>query len=1027
MNATPIDRNSFTFNSGKAPQQLTNTNSAVLPQIILESGKRKQLSAPNETEPQLKKAKIEPISSSSELPEPFVKLPAELICHLVSFFAFEDLLNFELSFKEAQNYTSDYWKRERVLRHLNFPFVLCTGLVGEKQRYIFVASIVSFIFEIFEETLTLERAHKIQEKYSYIMSRFPTIHQIILEDLSRKLCQNYCDFEDRVLNSFIFENSLNPKAAGEIFLLGFRLTIAGQNPYDYFKKAVQNGVTVAGLFYANPSVINNMPQVLELATLCADQGDHRALDKVLHYWPGMAAGLQQGKLYPSLLLNNMWEAFAEDEEKVFALSRQALSAYGRDAPASLYECVARTWMIKGRSDMAKPLLQKALAAYGKNPSAQILIKAAKVNYRSGNYLEAERFCEQFDQKKKDHWKASFNEASKITALVKMALKKYDEALNFLVICKSQNWQDEGLERIAFVQTKRKKYKKADRIYAKIKASTPWILFHRAYVKFKLGNFQESATIFQKALNDFDEDTKHFYRRKALLCRRADKFFVNQFAFVKGNPGLLLAAAYNKELLKQYSEADQLYDQARNLLGDRVEVDTLSKAMHLKLNLKKYAEADKILEDALKIHEIGKLNSLILSIVEAKMLAGDLAEADRLFDLIPTRNIKPLHRIAYKIKMKKWSDADAIFEKLKPNPLPLTFRMEWAYVKTKLEQWKEADEIYMKNLDGICSARDLYCAAYTKFRLNQFSEASTLFSKAVLNTSGETDRDLFENADQFFNFLKEQEALSVEALAAFGRLKYLLNKFEEADHIFEQLIGSSEVKSVTLLCASEVKMALKEFTKANELIDQALKIYGNEVQLRIWCNAAFYKRKCGKIRDANRLFDQVFEKFSDKIEFKRLLDMVHIKSILKMWNQAEQIADVILNSSKKIDFQDLLKIATVKTKLGRPEAEALMKKALRKLDMNNISHLNALAAAKTDLWQLNEADEIYEKCLQDATKKIPAHFFANWAYVKLHLGEIEKSVELYDQAIAKGAILNELSLEAMHEAKALLEASKEKLN
>lgn len=980
--------------------------------IILQNNKRKALSSTNNTEPKLKKAKIESISptyqQSNEPFFPLLELPAELICHLVSFFAFEDILNFELSFKIAKSYTTDFWKRELRVRHLDFSFFLADQLTDQKERFIFVASIVSYIFDVPNKPLTLKRAGALQNKYSYPMQRFPDLRQIILEDLFRLTNPNgYCDFEDRSLNSTIYENAIKPGIAGEAFIEGLKILRKAKS-YAFFKKAAENGATVAGLFFVSMIDYGDQSKVLKLATICARQNDHRVLDKALQEDPKLSKVKKlKGKSYPSLLLHEMCESLKKDDnrEKVFKLAQRAIPAYGHKVPGKLYECLAKAYVKEKRKTKAALFYQKALASYGKNVPPKVIFKAANSLFQVENYFEADRLCARFPYQRKGNLvttssmnKDLFYRSLKISAKVKVALKSYKEALIFFKSLVTSD-SKKKMEGMAFIKSKMGKYRKSEKIYhrvlekfRKLKEDT---LCNIADVKFRLGKFEESLKFYHSA---FPFKAKH--------AKKAEKLFSQQLIAGNNHPDFLLMAAKNKELLKHYSEADELYDQCRQILGNQISQDVLIAAGLVKLKVEKFAEAEEILQLSLSIFgRTMAFNGLIHELAKEKMALEDWLGADLLFDLIQ--------------KDSEASDSERMLF------------LDWALVKTKLKNWGEAYSLYYKYFDidemTILNRSHIYSYAYAASRKGKIKEAAHLFKQAIDNTSSKTlvDPKLLKKAENFLNDLTPSEPLNFENLSYIAKIKFLLKDFKGSDEIYEQLVTFPEATHFTFFYASQVKAALNELKKSEEFLDEALKLKltKNKIDYEIWSWAASFKKRLGKIREANRLYDDLFEEYGINMKFSHLRQMLFIKCELNMWHQADQICQKLLKiSTTEPNFYFLISIATVKTKLGRPEAAHMMHKALKKFDKTNVNHLNYMAISKAHLAKFDEADTIFEKIKDRFSENYPPHFLYNWAYVKLQLNQFEKSVELYDQAVAKEDRISDLALESMNKAKALLEES-----
>lgn len=935
-------------------------------------GKRKDAPKQEEKEPELKRVKKEQKILLDDN-EPFYGLPNELVCHIISFFALKEILNFELTFRAAQNYTSNFWKREIGIRHLAFPFSLCESTFSEKERLIFVASIVSYIFDVGVKTSSdfdFEKVAALKKKYSYPMARFPKIRQIILEDLFKfSNPMQYCDFEDRVLNSTIYEKALEG-TAGEIFVLAIKSKRRGMISPPYFKTAVEHGATVAGLFFV--TFVNHPDKKfgLEMATLCADQGDNRALDKVLIENPGFAEekGLKD-KSYPSTLLGEMYETLkADDADHVIHLSRKAIRAYGRNVPGELYKWLAKAYYRTGEFRKAISFYQKAITAFGSKVPHRLVLRAAKLNYRE-NYFIADRICRLFPYERKGNSITApfmnqklFHKSLKISGRIKIALKDYKEALIFF---KNAPDAKSKLEEIAFIKKKWGKFSKAEKIYERIKKefTISENIPHNCYtirekkffcdladVKFRLGKFEESAKYYQLAF-PFED---HY-------AKKADECFTQQLAAGENQPNFLKMAAKNKESLKQYEAADQLYDQIRQTLQDKIPPETLERACTVKLKLKKDREAEEIMNQLLSSYnESYCCETLILKMAKKKLKLKDWVVADKLFGLLP------------KEEYKSEDEED----------LPVRAHyLDWAFVKTKLERWDEAYALYNNHFtmlyDESKVKHHIYSYAEAALQTKGIQEALYLFEWAVRSSSPRTplDPELLKKADNFFTDLVQNELSNlnnlthlakIKFLSHLAKIKFLLRDFETANEIYEQLLASPEANPLLIFYASQVKIALKELTKAEELLDQALKLSGEKEisgnYYEIWAQGAAFKRKIGKVEEANRLYDRLFKDFGKKMKLSHLKEFLSLKTSLGMWHQADQICQKILHKpqEEKWSFELFISLATVKTKLEKPEANHFMKKALKKLDENNVSHLNALALSKKYLKQFDEADQIYQK-------------------------------------------------------------------
>lgn len=929
---------------------------------ILNNGKHKLESSTHEEEPDLKRSKIESVS-------PLLGLPNELICYLVAFFSLKDLLNFELSFKEAKNYTVDFWKRKSAICHLDFPFALCEDLADEKERVVFVSSLVHYIFDTTKYHLSLEEADALQKKYSYPMSRFPMIRQIILEDLFRMTNgDEICDFADISLNSTIYQNAVRG-VAGEAFLRGWKSIRRGFHGYGYIKKAVIGGATVAGLYATTFSKIPR-EKVLKLAILCADRNDHQALDQLLSNYPEMAQ-LLEGKPYPSLLCRRIVELRDSKEyTKIIPLSRQAFSAYGRNVPGLLYECVGDAYFHQNEFGNAAIFYRCAIQPHGEKIPFGLLLKAVKANTFLKNYEEAELFCKKFSFEPigkrvfVNHYnKDEVQEALEYVGLVKMGLKKYEEALFYFNNFKRGDPNKRKLELRALAKLKLKRYEEADLLYSRIsekfgKIDSVSTLCEIAHLRFKLNQLQESVRYYQCAFHLSEENSPIPYKR-------ANRLFTQLLEKGENHPNILSMAAKTKMQLKEYVEADLLYGRLHQILKDKTSKETLSDAAIVKLHLKKYPEAD------------------------------------QLFDLIPEDAFE-IERYRNKIQLEKWNEAEVIIqkfvEKLKlsgQSALPELRTL--AYVKSKLGKWEEADALFKQYCltENDCPIANLYNNAFIKFRLNQIEIATDLFKKAIKITISVEDQFL-NQTEEFFQFLAKEKPLVVDELEALGKLNYLLKNFEEADKIYAQILSSPEIEPITLVYASHVKYELKEYELSEELLDQALGICKNNINFEIWLKAASLKRLLGDIDETNRLFDQLMPKFAAGLNLGMLEEILFVKMKLKKWNQAQQISAMILKKfSNSISFVTLVAITTVKIKLGLPESKELLKKVHDETDESNINHLIALAVLHLDLEQFEESDNIFKK-IQGSIEEMSYTVLINWTIVKFHLGQLEETVALYEQ-------------------------------
>lgn len=500
------------------------------------------------------------------------------------------------------------------------------------------------------------------------------------------------------------------------------------------------------------------------------------------------------------------------------------------------------------------------------------------------------------------------------------------------------------------------------------------------------------------------------RALQLLIKKKSSLADELFSEGKFYPAVLVAKGDSLVLSEKSNLAIEYYEKAVLAYGKRAPAGLFQTLALLYASFQDFTRSEEYLQKGIDLLEKHVDSGILHNLAHVKYSLGKLSEAERL----NLRSIRSSSRndpnlsvylslgIRIKIHLGKFKGAEILNarkKKLIVKEHLLEIYIDEGFLKCSLKKYREADAIYEKLFSEFGLEQDprtLFLAAHVKYLLDDLDSAENLYNRGfscVVQDMEKFERHYFENAERFFESKLNQADVTKETIKNAAKNKALLNKYEEADHLFDQAIEAyaSDVPANLLLSAAKVKLQLKKYDEADEILKKSYDLRGEKASLSLLSLLAHSKLHRGLLEEADQLFSNIILLSENHATVLDLDGAINVKIKREQWRHA----DVLLSLVKR---QNLVNLTF------------------------SLIYNSALVHMHFKRWRM--ADIFFNRLnlLQNPVQNFHFEVFANAAYTKFKLGKMEEAAALY----YKGFQNNYMDLELLKGAEEFfIQFSKEK--